>query len=697
MNLHNDHLTVQLNDAGGLVGLLHHETGWQLLGRDDLARSFRLLLPLPRRRNNPVFGEDQSPPEVTRSEDAVTFRWPRVRSAFGGEHAIEVRLTYTLIGPEVVVDVAIDNRSDLTVENVYAPYLGDVRAPDDSATLRSISHGYGNALVRDLWPRFENTVGYYGIDVPTQLAEATSCYGTPVSPFLLVQSETVGLNIGVRADTPELVVWHSELTPGWADSIDSQAPRSREIGGQPVALRIAAVHVPYVLPGESRSLPPVALQPYAGDWHAGADVYTRWRDTWFRPATAPTWAQEPHSWQQLQINSAEDELRTPFAELLAAGQECADRGVAAIQLVGWNDGGQDRNNPSHDAEPRLGGVQDLADAVAAIQQLGVKVIIFSKFTWADRATQRFRDDLINQAVKDPYGDYYHYAGYRYETVTQLLDINTRRLIPMCFNSEAYLAVCAEEFAKVAALGADGMLYDECQHHTPALLCFDESHGHRLAAPVYGNDRELIRRFRTQVENDEFLMAGEACWDWQFEQYQVSYFRTENINHVPLSRYLTPRSQIMTAVTGFDDRNMINQCLLYRYVISYEPSNFKGRLPQFPATVGYGQAMDALRTELREWFWDSTFQDTVGGTVIDLTEPDTPITHHPYSIYRHADGRTATVVANYDPARTIKVQVQLDGHAGPLQSRVVGGDQRWETVQGAVDIPPRSALVIIPAT
>ena len=40
--------------------------------------------------------------------------------------------------------------------------------------------------------------------------------------------------------------------------------------------------------------------------------------------------------------------------------------------------------------------------------------------------------------------------------------------------------------------------------------------------------------------------------------------------------MLPDALFMTAVTGFDDRNMINQCLLYRYIISYEPYNFKGR-------------------------------------------------------------------------------------------------------------------------
>ena len=30
-------------------------------------------------------------------------------------------------------------------------------------------------------------------------------------------------------------------------------------------------------------------------------------------------------------------------------------------------------------------------------------------------------------------------------------------------------------------------------------------------------------------------------------------------HVPLSRYMLPHMPLMTAISGFNDRNMINQC------------------------------------------------------------------------------------------------------------------------------------------
>ena len=251
--------------------------------------------------------------------------------------------------------------------------------------------------------------------------------------------------------------------------------------------RFAAVHLPYLLPGEQRTLTPIAIAPYQGDWQRASDLYKRWRAAWM---TAPSAGldREPHSWLQTQMNSPEDELRFRFTDLLAVGEECARHGVRAIQLVGWNHGGQDQNNPSHDPDPRLGTAEELRAAIAAVRALGVKVILFTKFTWADRATQRYPHDLIRLAVKDPYGDDYVYRGYQLSTATQLLNINTKRLIPMCFLAEEYLRVCEEEFKKVLALEPDGILYDECQHHGPALLCFDPTHGHRIGAPVYANDR-----------------------------------------------------------------------------------------------------------------------------------------------------------------------------------------------------------------
>jgi hypothetical protein len=692
--LENTNLHLEFDQSiGALVHMTCSETGWKILDRPHVGLSFRLLVPISEdQRNNPVYGEKQSLSHLDLSPNGkiLTLTWDDVVSEIGGVLPIRVMLQIALSDQQVVFTPSIDNNSPYTVENVYYPYLGDVQPPPGEAWFKTFSYSYASAQEWKLWPTYDNLRGYFGVDYPTQFSPVSHTVGAPMAPFILLRGEAQGLYAGVCAPSAELVAWHTELRPGYGNSIDSRLPKAQVISGKDVVTRFAAVHLPYILPGEKRSLTPVALEVFQGSWQQGVDIYKAWRSTWMRLPQLPDWAQEPHAWQQVHINSPEDELRMPFRDLVMIGEDCAQYGVKAIQLVGWNDGGQDQGNPSHDPDPRLGTWDELKDAIARIQALGVKVILFSKFTWADRATERFRRELKVLSIKDPYGDYYHYGGYQYQTATQLLDINTKRLIPMCFLSEDYLRVCEMEFQKTLDLGADGILFDECLHHSPALLCFDTHHGHRVGAPVYANDNELIRRFNrlSQHEKPDFLYAGEACYDWEFETYQLSYHRSHSKKHIPLSRYMLPQAQLMTAVTGFDDRNMINQCLLYRYIISYEPYNFKGRLHDYPLTVAYGRQMDALRTELRAFFWDGEFRDKVGAIVTRKGR-----SHHPYAVYfNHQTGKSGVAIANYKD-KTIKVTAKLENDQ-PLKGYRLVDDPTWKPTADGIVIPPLSAVVVI---
>jgi hypothetical protein len=691
--LANDSLRLEFDrDTGALVHLATADGTWQLLDRPQLGLSFRLLVPLPGRRNNNVLGEKQRLTNLELAPDGqrACFTWEGVTSELGGPLDIGVTLEVQLSARQAVFTATVANRSAYVVENVYCPYLGDVQHPPQAEWLKTFVYNYAAAQEWPVWPQFQNMRGYYGVDYPTQVSAWSAGVGAPMAPYILLRSPQQGLYVGVNAPSSELVAWHLELRPGWGESINAQQPRTRTIAGEDVAVRFAAVHVPYIQPGETRTLTPIAVEAYRGGWQAGVDIYKAWRDSWMAPATIPAWAREPHSWQQIHINSPEDELRVPFTELVHIGEECARHGVKAIQLVGWNDGGQDQGNPSHDPDPRLGTFEELKQAIAGIQALGVKLILFAKFTWADRATERFRNELVRYAVKDPYGDYYHYMGYQYQTATQLLDINTKRLIPMCFQSEDYLRVCDEEFRKTVELGADGILFDECLHHSPTLLCFDPDHGHRHGAPTYANDRKLIENFSKIAlpVREDFLFAGEACYDWEMEAYHLSYHRSENLEHIPLSRYMLPHAPFMTAVTGFEDRSMVNQCLLYRYIISYEPYNFKGRLDDYPATMAYGKQMDALRTELRRYFWDGEFRHEVGAQVTVKGQE-----HHPYAVFRAEDGSEALAIANYSDDAAITAEALL-ASGQPLTRYRLVDDPTWRPIAEGIVIPPRSAAVVL---
>jgi hypothetical protein len=693
--LKNNALSLEFDRANGaLVGVTALSTDWKILDRPQVGVGFRLLVPLSEElRNNPVYGEKQplTSLDIAPDQRSAVFFWDGVTSERGGKLEIKLILTVSLDDQQAVFTMNVDNQSSYVVENVYCPYLGDVQHPHGTEWFKTFIFNYSTAGEWNLWPQYDNLRGYFGADYPVQFAPWSPSIGAPMSPYFLLRSPDQGLYAGVVSPGSEVVAWHTELRPGYGSSIDFRLPEELNISGKDVAIRFAAVHVPYIQPGEKRVLTPIALQPFQGGWQHGVDIYKRWRDTWYKSPELPKWAREPHAWQQIHINSPEDELRIRFTDLPKVGEECAKHGVKAIQLVGWNDGGQDQGNPSHNPDPRLGTWDELKEAIQKIQALGVKLILFAKFTWADRGTEWFRKELIRMAIKDPYGDYYHYAGYQYQTATQFLDINTKRLIPMCFLDQEYLDLCDNEFRKIVELGAAGFLFDECQHHGPAHLCFDPNHDHRYGAPVYANDRKLIQNFVriTEKANPDFLFAGEACYDWELETYHLAYFRSENKLHIPLSRYMQPHAQLMTAVTGFNDRNMINQCLMYRYIISYEPYNFKGHLDEFPLTLHYGKQMDALRTELRGYFWDGEFCDEIGASVTSQGKP-----HHPYSVFIHAEtGQRGLVICNYAEAMDIDVRVSLQDDQVLSRYRLVG-DPHWEPFSEEIHIPAQSAVVVI---
>ena len=681
-------LTLTYSEENGILcGIAAPETGWEILNRPGRGLSWRFMLPLSEElRNNDILGEKQTLTSCRAEADKVVFTWKNVHSERGGVHEIAVTLTVRAVGRQAVYEMSIENNSPYTVENVYCPYIADIAPPKDARWLKTFGFSYCGSNELDIWPRFSNTTGYFGTDYPTIIYNE---YSTPSAPFVLLRAENQGLYMGVHAPSVEYVAWFGELRPGYESTIDARVPEGDEIAGKPVEKRFAALHTPFILPGESRALTPIALEAYQGGWQKGADIYKAWRKTWMKPAAAPAWARDVHSWQQLHINSPEDELRLRFTELPRVAETCKKYGVKAIQLVGWNDGGQDQGNPSHSPDSRLGTWDELRDAIAQCHEIGVKIILFTKFTWADRGTKWFRDELHRYAVKDPYGDYYMHQGYLYQTGTQLLDLNTKRLVPMCFANEAYMRICEQEFKKVVALGAAGMLYDECQHHSPTHLCFDKSHGHRVPWPTYANDRVLIERLRrTEGLDSEFLMAGEACYDWEMEAYQLAYYRTESKTHVPLARYLLPEAQYMTAITGFRERNMINQCLMFRFVISYEPYHFKGSMDDYPETMEYGMKMDALRTEYRAWFWDGEFISTCGAEVTGAGGA----AHPTYSVFRASDGSLGAVACNYEDAK-VTLAIKGTGETAFTRYRLVDCGE-WKSVADGIEIPARSAAIVL---
>ncbi len=667
-----------------MIEFLSKKTGWKLQTKPELAESFSLFAPTAERSYNPVLGARNMAASMTKSPDgrSLTIVWRNLESEYTGKLDIVLTGKVTLQEGNASFNMEVVNHSKYTVATVEWPIIGDLSTPAASDSLKRFGLGYGTGAVTNLSPDFDNDHGYYGTNYPMQLAAGS---------YSIVLAKSQGLYIGTQDTTSkEITRYLYELKPGYGNSFDSRIPEGTKISGHPVRISAGVEHYPFAAPGESFALSTIVLSPFQGDWHHGVDIYRKWHDTWFRRPITPTWAEGVHSWQQIQINSAEDDLRTQYRDLPRRAEGAAKNGISAIQLVGWNRGGQDRGNPSHDTDPRLGSYQDLKDAIARIQKMGVHVILFNKYTWADTSTPQYKAELHKHMAVDPNGETYIYHGYEYQTPEQLADINTRRLAVACLNDKYWLDLSAKEFRKSIDLGASGILYDEVQHHGGADYCFSPDHGHRVPTTLWSGDAKLGNMFRGIVHDSvgekNFLMSGEAAYDLETLNYSLIYIRIWT-GHIPLVRYENPSLPIMIAVTGFDDRKMINEALRYRYIMSYEPFNFKGNLDDFPLTLAYGKKMDALRKQYREYLWDAEFRDTQDAIVTTAGK-----NYADYSVFRRANGKRAVVVVNTTKAPLVAHIALQDGSGHLVWVSPEAPEPHSST--GTVQVPVRSVVVLM---
>jgi hypothetical protein len=668
--------------SGALTRLVRKQTNWVVQRRPELGISFRLLAPLPRQRANFVLGQKHTAATVERiSANEVRIIWNDPVSEHGGVVPLTLTATATLANGVLTFNATLVNKSPLTIETIDYPYFGDFSPPNRETPMFAERLWVGALNSEEIYPRFNNGKGYWGVLYPTKTIESN------VSQFCLIRTPDQGFYVGMHDPAIRyLLQFTFEQHPGVVDWVTNNVPPQDEISGLPVHLEFRTCHFVFAHPGSKVELAPVVLHPFDGDWHAGLDVYKRWRATWFGRPKTPAWALDVHSWLQLQIDGAEQDYRVPYRDLVKYGEECAQNGVAAIQLVGWNRGGQDGGDPSLDTDPALGSWQELRDAIARIQSLGVRMILFGKPIFADMSTEYYKKELYKYEAVDMWGNKYESNSYSYTTPTQLAGINNRRRAIMDVCSQEYRDIATHEFEKILALAPAGWLFDEVMQHNGVLYNFSPNHGYTPPGYLFSGDIPLVKQFRAAADkrNPDFLFSGEGPGDWLMPYYTLGYYRIGPDTRHAL-RYLDPQAPLMAAVRGFNARDEINLALAYRYIISYEPYNFKGHVTDFPLTLAYGKQVDALRRRYREYLWDAEFRDTLGATVAADG-------NHRYTVFAAKSGKRAVVAINLEQRLAISARVTLPG-ARPLS---IVSPERPDAAPApaAVQIPPRAAAVIL---
>lgn len=682
--LQDKQMLVSINSTtGALTQLVYTTTHWHIDRKWRGADSFRMLVPIKGRRNNWILGSMQRAADVRRvNKHTVEIQWRRLISQHAGTLPITFTATIALKGDAVTFSARVKNNSSLTIETIDYPCLDNLRPPTPAADMLMGTPWYGNLGWTELYPNFSNGEGYWGVNEPTKMLGNSSN-----SLWSLIQcSDRQGLYL--QLDDPKityLLEYTFVVKPGETSWESAHIPRRWKVAGRRMHMEMRATHFVYAPPHQKVSLAPVVLRGYQGDWHAAADIYKKWLTTWFTPPHLPHWVQQVNSWQQFQVNSPVDSLNMQYKNLVTIGRDCAKYGVAAIQLTGWQKGGQDRGNPSLSIDPELGTWQELHQAVAKIQGMGVKCIMFIKPQFADMSTKWYKTTLYRYDADDPFGVPYTTGGFGYFTPPELAGISHRPWAVMDTCDPAYRAIAVHEFDKVLELGAAGVLQDQvCA--PGAMYSFTPRHGHAIPGYLPNGEMKMGEAFNRAAfkVNPHFLFAGEGPEDWLLQYYPLMYIRA-GPGSIPVTRYIFPHEPIMIAVTGLNDRETINQALLDRYIISYEPEYFKGRLEDFPKTITYGMKVDALRRRYKAYLWNAAFRDNLGAAV----KANGWVS---YSVFQRKNGRRAVVVMNREYRTPVIAHVNLPHHRRLVV--VTPENPNPRPTDGTLKIPANSAAIIL---
>lgn len=582
--------------TGSLLQIEDLHTGAAHLQDSARARLFRVVVPHRLWQSRFADSHLSGPPQIEQAGERLRLHWPRLQAADGPlEVAATVEVHLPSDATEALFTLTLENHeSDLLVEARF-PWVGGWQATEDPP---EALFGWLDVSTSFVPPRGERFA--YNLAGRQRVRFLSHPQG-PLMPVFSLSRGGAGLSLLCYEPRPRL----GGLV------LDNLDPEPEQL-----SMSWAWVHYPYLDPGGSWESPPLGLGVHAGDWHAVADRYRAWADTWWQPPSPPQRLRRSLGVQFVQTRGFDGQpLGHGWRDVPRLARAGLMYGIADLCL--WDPLAgvycrPDEGDFWEEFDPSQS-LDDLRSALAEARELGVNVSTLVNYRLILRNTELFRrggyEDLL---LRGRYGTtpLEDYGGYGAGFASFTLPALSKQGVVLCPRPERFRERALQITRQTMDLGFTSLFIDQSFEIYP---CFDPRHGHETPTDTHEaavawmvEAARLVREagpeayVMGEIPDVHGLQQLDLMWNWNWSDADA---------RLEVVRYTFPEALQLWVVDRQPEvlnRAFVLGCLMALTTFQLEKS--LAEYPQFGERVAQ---LARLRLATAEYTAEGRFRDELG--------------------------------------------------------------------------------------
>jgi hypothetical protein len=317
-------------------------------------------------------------------------------------------------------------------------------------------------------------------------------------------------------------------------------------------------------------------------------------------------------------------------------------------LIGWQNGGLERNYPNYTPEEKLGGKSGFKALLKSIDSRGGKCLVFNNYNVLDQNTEWYKTELYKYKQQDGFGQQNIWMGWGESTYLARSGMNVRYHVRSSVTPEIE-KILADQFVELVRDGAHGFQMDKVC--VAAALDFNPLNTLKPDVALCEGLVQAIDRLILACRkiDPEFRSASEFGYDRLVPYYDVGY-RNSYGGEISTLRYVFPEWTSCNHISAPRDFRGINGAVLTGAVLCIEPGSYQGSLdqPVYRDLANYIKEINRIRTELSDYIFTGDYFDDQGGNVqVVGSEKNSSVLA--FKVHgNHKTGKRAIVIVNDAP-------------------------------------------------